>query len=133
MTSNGWARMITVVAGGATLLGVGAAAVGCSSSTKEQTPSSTTTTSTSAAAPVPSEKGVINMPPKAFNQNQNAADAILALQSQGYLVQINNGGNYSGQSVLSACRITAVDGLKGATPPPNTTVYLTLSCPNSNN
>ena len=125
-----WTRLVTVVAGGATLIGAGALMAGCSSSTKEQTPSST---SSSAAAPVPTEKGVINMPPKAFNQNQNAADAMLALESQGYLVQINNGGNYSPQSVLSACKITAVDGLKGSKPPPNTTVFLTLSCPNSNN
>ena len=125
-----WARLVTVVAGGATLIGAGALTAGCSSSNKEQAPSST---SSSAAAPVPTEKGVINMPPKAFNQNQNAADAMLALESQGYIVQINNGGNYSGQSVLSACKITAVDGLQGSNPPPNTTVYLTLSCPNSNN
>ncbi|HTY28511.1 MAG TPA: hypothetical protein VMD51_10260 [Mycobacterium sp.] len=131
MSGSGCTRFITVVAGGATLAGVGAAAVGCSSSNKE-TPS---TPSTSSAAPTvaPTEKGVINMPPKAFNQNQNAADAMLALESQGYIVQINNGGNYSGNSVLSQCKITAVDGLKGSNPPPNTTVFLTLSCPNSNN
>ena len=124
-----WTRLVTVVAGGATLIGAGALTAGCSSSNKEQAPSSTS----SAAAPVPTEKGVINMPPKAFNQNQNAADAMLALESQGYIVQINNGGGYSSQSVLSACKITAVDGLKGSKPPPNTTVFLTLSCPNSNN
>ena len=46
---------------------------------------------------------------------------------------VNNGGGYSGSSVLSQCRITSVDGLKGSNPPPNTTVFLTLSCPNSNN
>lgn len=125
-----WTRLVTVVAGGATLIGAGALAAGCSSSSKEQAPSST---SRSAPAPSPTEKGVINMPPKAFNQNQNAADGMLALESQGYIVQINNGGNYTGQSVLSACKITDVDGLQGSNPPPNTTVYLTLSCPNSNN
>ena len=125
-----WARLVTVVAGGATLIGAGAMTAGCSSSNREQAPSST---SRSAPAPSPTEKGVINMPPKAFNQNQNAADGMLALESQGYIVQINNGGNYSGQSVLSACKITDVDGLQGSNPPPNTTVYLTLSCPNSNN
>ncbi|BBZ77475.1 hypothetical protein MANY_28120 [Mycolicibacterium anyangense] len=131
MSGTGWTRLITVVAGGATLVAVGGAAVGCSSNKdKEPAPSST---SSSAPAVSPTEKGVINMPPKAFNQNQNAADAMLALQSQGYLVQINNGGNYSGNSVLSACRITSVDGYKGANPPPSTTVFLTLSCPNSNN
>lgn len=86
-----------------------------------------------APAVTPNEKGLITMPPKAFNQNQNAADAMLALQSQGYNVQINNGGGYSGNSVLSECKITEVDGLRGSDPPPNTTVYLTLSCPNSNN
>ena len=91
------------------------------------------TSTTTPAPPSPVEKGVINMPPRAFNQNQNAADAMLALESQGYIVQINNGGGYSGSSVLSQCRITSVDGLKGSNPPPNTTVFLTLSCPNSNN
>ncbi|WP_328360233.1 hypothetical protein OG976_07935 [Mycobacterium sp. NBC_00419] len=130
MSGTGWTRLITVVAGGATLVAVGGA-VGCSRDVKEPAPSSTT--SSSAAAPSPVEKGVINMPPKAFNQNQNAADAMLALESQGYLVQINNGGGYSGNSVLSACRITSVDGYKGANPPSSTTVFLTLSCPNSNN
>jgi len=125
-----WIRAITLVAGGATLIGAGALTAGCSSSSKEEAPS---TTSRSAPAPSPTEKGVINMPPKAFNQNQNAADAMLALESQGYIVQINNGGNYTSQSVLSACKITDGDGLKGSNPPPNTTVFLTLSCPNSNN
>lgn len=130
MSDDGrWTRLATVVTGGATLIGAGALMAGCSTSSKEQAPSST-----SSAAPLtPTEKGVINMPPKAFNQNQNAADGMLALESQGYIVQINNGGNYTSQSVLSACRITDVDGLQGSKPPPNTTVYLTLSCPNSNN
>ncbi|HMZ14139.1 MAG TPA: hypothetical protein PLS04_08420 [Mycobacterium sp.] len=88
---------------------------------------------TTPAPPTPVENGVIDMPPRAFNQNQNAADAMLAPESQGYIVQINNGGGYSGSKVLSQCRITSVDGLKGSNPPPNTTVFLTLSCPNSNN
>lgn len=131
MSGTAWTRWITVVAGGATLVAVGGAAVGCSSSSKDKEPAPST--STSAPAVTPTEKGVINMPPKAFNQNQNAADAMLALESQGYLVQINNGGNYSGNSVLSACKITSVDGYKGNNPPPSTTVFLTLSCPNSNN
>ena len=113
---------------GAALAGAGGLTAGCSGGTK-QGPTSTTTP----APPSPVEKGVINMPPRAFNQNQNAADAMLALESQGYIVQINNGGGYSGSSVLSQCRITSVDGLKGSNPPPNTTVFLTLSCPNSNN
>lgn len=119
---------VAMVGVGAALIGAGALTAGCSSSNK-QAPSTTSTP----APPSPVEKGVINMPPRAFNQNQNAADAMLALESQGYLVQINNGGGYTGNSVLSQCRITSVDGLKGSTPPPNTTVYLTLACPNSNN
>lgn len=131
MSGTGWARWITVIAGGATLVAVGSAAVGCSSSEKEPTPSPSS--SAPGPAPTPTQKGIINMPPKAFNQNQNAADAMLALQSQGYIVQINNGGGYSGNSVLSSCRITEVDGYKGANPPASTTVFLTLSCPNSNN
>ncbi len=73
------------------------------------------------------------MPPKAFNQNQNAADGMLALESQGYIVQLNNGGGYAADRPLSTCKITGVDGLRGDHPPPNTTVYLTVSCPNSNN
>ncbi|WP_167098280.1 hypothetical protein [Mycobacterium sp. DL592] len=131
MSGTGWTRLITVVAGGATLVAVGSAAVGCSRDVKEPAPSSTS--SSPGPAPSPVEKGIINMPPKAFNQNQNAADALLALQSQGYIVQINNGEGYSGNSVLSSCKITSVDGYKGGNPPPSTTVYLTLSCPNSNN
>ena len=130
MSGIGWTRLITVVAGGATLVAVGGT-VGCSRDVKEPAPSSTS--SSPGPAPSPVEKGIINMPPKAFNQNQNAADAMLALQSQGYIVAINNGEGYSGNSVLSSCKITSVDGYKGDNPPPSTTVYLTLSCPNSNN
>jgi hypothetical protein len=81
----------------------------------------------------PTEKGVIIMPPKAFNQNMNAADGMLALESQGYIVQIKNGGSDTSQSKLSAFKITDVDGLQGSNPPPSTTVHLTPSCPNSNN
>jgi hypothetical protein len=91
------------------------------------------TTSSSAPAPSPTEKGVVIMPPKAFSPNLNAADGVLALQSQGYIVQLNNGGGYSADRPLSACKITGVDGLRGDHPPANTTVYLTVSCPNSNN
>ena len=98
-----------------------------------QAPRRPSSTSRSAPAPSSTDKGVINMPPKAFNQNQNAADGMLALESQGYIVQINNGGNYTSQSVLSACKITDVDGLEGSNPPPNSTVFLALSCPNRNN
>jgi hypothetical protein len=72
------------------------------------------------------------MPPRAFNQNQNAADGILALQSNGYLVQVNIGDGDKNSS-LSSCKITGIDGLRGDSPPPNTTVFLTLSCPSSNN
>ena len=128
MVRSNVATTVAMVGIGAALIGAGALSAGCSSSDK-QAPSTTTMP----APPAPVEKGVINMPPRAFNQNQNAADAMLALESQGYIVQINNGGGYSGSSVLSQCRITSVDGLKGSNPPPNTTVFLTLSCPNSNN
>ncbi len=100
----------------------------------DQGPATTTSggVSTSKPAPSPTEKGILQMPPRAFNQNQNAADGVLALQSQGYLVSINIGDGDK-NSALSACKITGVDGLRGDHPPANTTVFLTLSCPNSNN
>ncbi len=125
-----WTRLVTLVAGGAALIGAGAVTAGCSSSNKEPAPSST---SSSAAPVTPTEKGVVIMPPKAFNQNMNAADGVLALESEGYTVQFNSGGGYAADRPLSACKITGVDGLRGDHPPANTTVYLTLSCPNSNN
>lgn len=82
--------------------------------------------------PSPTEKGVIQMPPRAFNQNQNAADGMLALQSQGYIVQFNYAAGSGTDRPLSECKITGVDGLRGDNPPANTTVFLTVSCPGSN-
>ncbi len=100
---------------------------GCGHSSKES-PSTT-----SKPAPSPTEKGAIEIPKQAFNPNMNAADGMLALESEGYIVQLNSGGGYTGDRPLSACKILSVDGLRGDTPPANTTVYLTVSCPNSNN
>ncbi|TGD84098.1 hypothetical protein BayCH28_27125 [Mycolicibacterium sp. CH28] len=99
---------------------------GCGHSTKES-PSTT-----SAPAPSPTEKGAIQMPKQSFNPNMNAADGMLALESEGYIVQLNSGGGYAGDRPLSACKIVSVDGLRGDAPPANTTVYLTVSCPSSN-
>ena len=100
---------------------------GCGASSREAPP--TSDTSTSANAPQPTEKGVIrNLPPRAFNQNMNAADGILALESEGYTVQINWGGGRTSQN-LSVCRISGVDGLRGGgSVTPGTTVYLTVVC-----
>ncbi len=100
----------------------------------DESPATTTSggASTGKPAPSPTEKGIVQMPPRAFNQNQNAADGVLALQSQGYLVQINIGDGDK-NSALSACKITGVDGLRGDHPPADTTVFLTVSCPSSNN
>lgn len=55
------------------------------------------------------------MPPRAFNQNQNAADGMLALQSQGYNVQYNFSAGSGSDRPLSECKITDVDGLQGIT------------------
>ena len=123
-------RQLALTAGFVTVVAAVGLCAGCGQSSKES-PSSTTPT-TSAPAPSPVEKGIIQMPPRAFNQNQSAADGVLALQSQGYLVQINIGDGDKA-SPLSACKITGVDGLRGDHPPANTTVFLTISCPNSNN
>lgn len=127
-------RQLTLAGGFLAIVAVAGLSAGCGQSSKES-PSSTTSSSasTSKPAPSPTEKGVLPaMPPRAFNQNQNAADGILALQSNGYTVQVNIGDGDK-NSPLSACKITGVDGLRGDAPPPNTTVFLTLSCPNSNN
>lgn len=121
-------RKLGLVVGCVAVVGAVGLSAGCGQSGKES-PSSTT----SKPAPSPTEKGAIQMPPRSFNQNDNAADGILALESQGYIVQLNNGGGYAADRPLSACKITSVDGLRGDHPPTNTTVYLTLSCPNSNN
>ena len=123
-------RLIALAAGGAVLVGIGMLSAGCSSSSKE-TP--TTTTSSKPAAPSPTEKGVLPPPPQAFNPNMNAADGKSALEREGYSVQLNAGSGYSADRPLSNCTITGVDGLRGDHPPANTTVYLTVSCPNSNN
>ena len=75
----------------------------------------------------PTEKGAINMPPRAFN-GMNAADGILALESEGYNVEINWGGGRTDQS-LSLCRIGSVDGMRGSgAVKPGTTVYVTVVC-----
>jgi hypothetical protein len=123
-------RRLVPAAGIAVVVGVVGLSAGCGQSSKEG-PSSTTSTS-SAPAPSPTEKGVIQMPPRAFNQNQNAADGMLALQSQGYDVQLNFAAGSGTDRPLSECKITGVDGLRGDHPPANTTVFLTLSCPSSN-
>ena len=126
-------RQLTLAGGFLAIIAVAGLSAGCGQSAKES-PTSTTASSaeTSKPAPSPTEKGILQMPPRAFNQNQNAADGILALQTQGYLVQVNIGDGDK-NSTLSSCKIIGVDGLRGDHPPANTTVYLTLSCPTSNN
>jgi len=107
------------------LVVVGAAAVsaGCGTSAKESPPSSV-------ATPPPSaEKGLVGVPPRAFSPSMNAADAIIALESEGYRVSVQIGGGDPGHlNPLSQCRVGAVDGLRGDHPPTNTTVYLTVAC-----
>ncbi|BBY64625.1 hypothetical protein [Mycolicibacterium helvum] len=125
-----FSRQFALTAGFVAVVAAVGLSAGCGQSSKEG-PSSTTSTS-STPAPSPTEKGAIQMPPRAFNQNQNAADGVLALESQGYLVQTQIGAGDK-NSPLSACKISGVDGLRGDHPPANTTVFLTLSCPNSNN
>jgi hypothetical protein len=123
-------RQLALTAGFAAVVAAVGLSAGCGQSSKES-PSSTTAT-TSKPAPSPTEKGVIQMPPRAFNQNQNAADGMLALQSQGYNVQYNFSAGSGTDRPLSECKITGVDGLRGDNPPANTTVFLTISCPGSN-
>jgi hypothetical protein len=123
-------RQLALMAGFAAVVAAVSLSAGCGQSSKES-PSSTTST-TSKPAPSPTEKGVIQMPPRAFNQNQNAADGMLALQSQGYNVQYNFSAGSGTDRPLSQCQITGVDGLRGDHPPANTTVFLTISCPGSN-
>lgn len=79
--------------------------------------------------PAPTEKGVIGgLPPRSFNQGGNAADGILALESEGYSVRINWGGGRQDQP-LSMCRIGSVDGLRGSgAVQPGTSVYVTVIC-----
>jgi hypothetical protein len=125
-----FSRHLALTAGFVAVVAAVGLSAGCGQSSKES-PSSTTS-KPSAPAPSPTEKGIIQMPPRAFNQNQNASDGILALQSQGYLVQVNIGDGDK-NSALSSCKISGVDGLRGDNPPANTTVFLTLSCPSSNN
>lgn len=120
-------RQLGLVVGCVAVVGAVGLSAGCGQSGKES-PSSTS----SKPAPSPTEKGAIEMPPRAFNPNMNAADGMLALESEGYIVRLNEGGGYSGDRPLSACKILSVDGLRGDTPPANTTVYLTVSCPTSN-
>lgn len=97
----------------------------CSKSTE---PAPAPSTSSSPASVQPTEKAAINLPPRAFNEGMNAADGILALESEGYNVKINWGGGRQDQS-LSLCRIGSVDGMRGSgAVAPGTTVYVTVIC-----
>ena len=128
--SVAFSRQLALTAGFVAVVAAVGLSAGCGQSSKES-PSSTTST-TSKPAPSPTEKGVTQMPPQAFNQNQNAADGMLALQSQGDNVQFNYSAGSGTDRPLSECKITGVDGLRGDHPPANTTVFLTVSCPSSN-
>lgn len=107
------------------LLGVGLLSAGCGKSSE---PPPSPSPSSSSVSIQPTEKGAINMPPRAFNEGMNAADGILALESEGYNVEINWGGGRTDQS-LSLCRIGSVDGMRGSgAVKPGTTVYVTVVC-----
>jgi hypothetical protein len=122
--NSGRAAALTV--GSLVALGAMMLPTGCSRSTE---PAPAPSSSPSASVSVrPTEKGVLPNPPKAFNQNMNAADGISALQSEGYNVEINWGGGRTDQN-LSLCRIGAVDGLRGSGAiVPGTSVYVTVIC-----
>jgi len=109
-------RLFVFLASAAMIVGTAALSAGCGSPAKEAPPSS-------AVLPAPAEKGLRGVPPQAFNPNMNAADAIVALQSEGYNVVVQNG-----MPPLSHCRVSSADGMRGDTPPANTTVYLTVAC-----
>lgn len=115
-------RPVAVLVGMAVIVGTAVLSAGCSSPAKEAPPSS-------AVLPSPAEKGLRGVPPQAFNPNMNAADAIVALQSEGYNVVVQTGSGDPGRrNPLSQCRVAGVDGMRGDTPPANTTVYLTVAC-----
>ena len=113
---------LAFLAGAAVIVGAAALSAGCSSPAKEAPPSS-------AVIPSPAEKGLRGVPPQAFNPNMNAADAIVALQSEGYNVVVQTGSGDPGhRNPLSQCKVASVDGMRGDAPPANTTVYLTVAC-----
>lgn len=115
-------RPLAFLAGVAVIAGTDMLSAGCGSPAKEAPPSS-------AVLPTPAEKGLRGVPPQAFNPNMNAADAIVALQSEGYNVVVQSGSGDPGQrNPLSQCRVGSVDGMRGDHPPANTTVYLTVAC-----
>lgn len=115
-------RPLAFLAGMAVIIGTAVLSAGCGSPAKEAPPSS-------AVLPSPAEKGLRGVPPQAFNPNMNAADAIIALQSEGYNVVVQNGSGDPGRrNPLSQCRVAGVDGMRGDTSPANTTVYLTVAC-----
>ena len=115
-------RPFAFLVGMAMIVGTTALSAGCSSPAKESPPSS-------AVVPSPTEKSLRGVPPQAFNPNMNAADAIVALQSEGYSVVVQTGSGDPGhRNPLSQCRVAGVDGMRGDTPPANTTVYLTVAC-----
>ncbi|MFZ4372440.1 MAG: hypothetical protein ACOYO2_04350 [Mycobacterium sp.] len=120
-------RFAALAASGLAVAGAISLTAGCGTSSKEAP--STSTSSSSPSAPPPSEKGLVgNMPPRAFNENMNAADGILALESEGYNVEINWGGGRTDQN-LSLCRIGGVNGLRGSgSVTPGTSVYVTVIC-----
>lgn len=121
-SSRGERAAVALLAGG--LIGVGLLS-GCSKSTE---PAPAPSSSSSSVSVQPTEKAAINLPPRAFNEGMNAADGILALESEGYNVKINWGGGRQDQS-LSLCRIGSVDGMRGSgAVAPGTTVYVTVIC-----
>lgn len=115
--------------GGIALAAVALLGAACGSGSKEAPSSSTAAPSSAPAQPSPTNKGVIKPPPKAYTPGGNAADGQRALESEGYTVVIQNGGGDPGhRNPLSTCKILSVDGLRGDTPPANSTVYMTVGC-----
>ncbi len=111
------------VAGVLVMVSAVAVSAGCGNSAKEAPSSSVVT------QPSPAEKGIAGVPPRAFSPGMNAADAIIALESEGYTVSVQAGSGDPGhRNPLSQCKVGGVDGLRGDHPPANTTVYLTVNC-----
>jgi hypothetical protein len=122
--SSGRRRSLTLLTGAVVIAGTAALSAGCSSGTKEAPPSAVV------IPPSPAEKGVLGgAPPRAYSPGMNAADAISALESEGYTVVVQTGSGDPGRrNPLSQCKVASADGLRGDTPPANTTVYLTVAC-----
>jgi hypothetical protein len=86
-----------------------------------------TITATTVAALAATALGLAGAAAAASTGGSSASNTVNSLHAQGYNVQVNG----SVTAPLSECIVTGVHGDSGA--PQNTTVYVDVSCPPSNN